>query len=177
MKTFVVLLRGINVSGQRKIQMAKLRVLLADLGFKSFSTYIQSGNIVLKSELDKAHIQNLIEGGIKNSFGFEVPVLVMTIAEFEDIYSRCPYQGTIKASSYFLLMYRMPEMSLKEKILEINYPNESFFIDDYCIYLYCEAGYGRAKLNSNFFEKKLNVQTTARNYKTMTKLLSLSLEL
>jgi uncharacterized protein (DUF1697 family) len=56
----------------------------------------------------------------------------------------------------------------------LSYPNEEFVINNSCVYLYSEFGAAKAKLGTNFFERKLKVSATARNYKTMNKLLEMS---
>ena len=68
------------------------------------------------------------------------------------------------------------EKEIVDQVREISYRNEEFSITDDCIYFYSAIGYGKAKMNNNFFERKLKVTATARNYKTMLKLLSLSTE-
>ena len=62
---------------------------------------------------------------------------------------------------------------MKEAIEKL-YKGEEYFIINDCIYFFCEKGYGQAKFNMNFFEKKLKTIGTTRNYNTMLKLLSLS---
>ena len=77
MKTYIAFLRGINVSGQRKIKMATLRGSIEKIGFKNVQTYIQSGNIVFISKADsKAEIREQLENCIEKKFGFDIPVLV-----------------------------------------------------------------------------------------------------
>jgi uncharacterized protein (DUF1697 family) len=76
MKKYIVLLRGINVSGKNKLPMEELRGLLNDLGFQNVQTYIQSGNIILDSNEGKSVTCNTIKEGIQNKFGYDVPVLL-----------------------------------------------------------------------------------------------------
>ena len=75
------------------------------------------------------------------------------------------------------MLYTTPSKDLVEEASQKIYPNEEFIIAHNCIYFYCSIGYGKAKFNNNFFERKLKTTSTARNYKTMVKLLSLSQEL
>lgn len=56
MKTYFVLLRGVNVSGKNIIKMAILKDLLIKNDFKNVTTYIQSGNIILETNLEKEEI-------------------------------------------------------------------------------------------------------------------------
>ena len=74
------------------------------------------------------------------------------------------------------MLSEIPDKDLVIEASEKKYPNEEYFISKDCIYFYCANGYGNAKFNLNFFEKKLKVNATSRNYKTMLKLLALSEE-
>ncbi|WP_142785150.1 DUF1697 domain-containing protein [Changchengzhania lutea] len=178
MQTYIALLRGINVSGHKKIPMADLRTLLSESGLKNVQTYIQSGNLIFESS--EENIQNLelnIHEAIKSNFGFEVPVLVKTPGELKKIFDDCPFSEEKKQHSYFSLLYSIPEEIAVQEISKMSHPNEEFIITDRCIYFYSSIGYGRTKYNNNYFERKLKTTATARNYKTMLKLLSLSTEI
>lgn len=178
MRTYIALLRGINVSGQKKVKMADLRQMLQRLGFQEVTTYIQSGNIVLKSdETQIGAIENKITQGINDAFGFEVPILVKPKREIQNILENNPFDNAedIEANSiYFVLLKEMPESSLIEFFNKEKYDSERFAIIDKCVYLCCKNGYGKAKLNNNLIERKLKVSATTRNYRTMTKLLEMS---
>ncbi|MBX2826811.1 MAG: DUF1697 domain-containing protein [Flavobacteriaceae bacterium] len=172
MKTWIIFLRGINVGGHKKIKMADLRELLVSLGFEAVQTYIQSGNVVLKtSEPDPGTI---IEKGIKDTLGWEVPVFAKAPSEIEAVLAQCPFSEEKKLKSYFSLLHAVPTSENMEAASAISYPDEEFHITDSCIYFYCATGYGKAKLSNNWFEKKLGVSATARNYRTLTKMLELA---
>lgn len=175
MKTYIVLLRGINVSGQKKVPMAELRELLTKEGFSDVQTYIQSGNVVFKSSEHKVTvIEEQIKKVIKSHFGFDVPVLLKTKEEIHDILEHSPFEEEKKQSGYYTLLHGIPEKALVDEVAKQTYPNEEFNITNTCVYFYSAIGYGKAKCNNNFFEQKLKVSATTRNYKTMLKLLSLS---
>ncbi len=177
MKTYIALLRGINVSGQKKIPMAELRELLSNSGLENVQTYIQSGNVIFQSsEKDKKTLETIVHKAIKLHFGFDVPVLVLTPQELNQIFDDSPFPQSEKEKSYFMFLYEKPDETLVSEVSQLNYPNEEFIITDNSVYFYCATGYGKAKCSNNFFERKLKVTATARNYKTMVKLLSLSAE-
>ena len=178
MKTYIALLRGINVSGHKKVPMAELREILSKVGFVNVQTYIQSGNVIFQSiEEDTQKLTDIIQKEIKDHFGFEVPVLIKTNDELLSIFNDCPFSEEKKESSYFTFLYWTPDKVLIEDLGELKYPNEEIIISNSCIYFYSSIGYGNTKYNNNFFERKLKVTGTARNYKTMLKLLSLSSDL
>ncbi len=178
MKTYVALLRGINVSGHKKVPMAELREILTKVGFVNVQTYIQSGNVIFQSiEEDIQKLTDTIQKEIKDCFGFDVPVLIKTNVELLNIFNHCPFSKDKKENSYFTLLYWTPDKLLIEDLSRFKYPNEEIIITKSCIYFYSSIGYGNTKYNNNFFERKLKVTATARNYKTMLKLLSLSSDL
>lgn len=178
MNTYIGLLRGVNVSGQKKIPMAELREALSKSGLMNVQTYIQSGNIIFQSSKENKKILALqIQEIIQLYFGFEVPVLVFISKDLKQIFDKCPFRQDKKENSYFTFLYKKPKKDLVLEVSNITYPNEDFFITQDCIYFYCSVGYGKAKCNNNFFEQKLKVTATARNYKTVQKLLSLTSQL
>jgi len=175
MKTYIALLRGINVGGHKKVPMAELRALLTKSGLEDVQTYIQSGNVIFQSsEADKGKLEISIHNSIKHHFDFDVPVLVRSKEEIETILDACPFPEEKKIASYFIMLSEAPEKNLIEEISKEILKGEEFIITKNCIYIFYALGAGKAKLGVNWFEKKLKVKATARNYRTMVKLLSLS---
>ncbi|WP_458628719.1 DUF1697 domain-containing protein [Winogradskyella sp. PC D3.3] len=177
MQRYIALLRGINVGGHRKVPMVELRALLSDSGLEDVTTYIQSGNVIFKS-LNKnlKQLEQRIQKLIREHFGFEVLVFVRTQEQLSTIFNRCPFEDAKKVESYFVLLSELPGADLVIEASQKTYPDDDYVILNDCIYLFCSKGYGRSKFNLSYFEKKLNSNATARNYKTMVKLLALSEE-
>jgi len=175
LKTYIALLRGINVGGHKKVSMVDFRALLTKSGLENVQTYIQSGNVIFQSsEKGKGNLESRIQKLILDHFGFEVPVFVRNRKDLLTIFNNCPFSEEKKTDSYFTMLSNVPNEELVEEASKKAYPDEEYVILKDCIYFYCANGYGRAKFNLNFFERKLNVSATSRNYKTMVKLLSLS---
>ncbi len=173
MKTYIALLRGINVSGHKKILMADLKILLEKAGLQNVQTYIQSGNVVFNYSEKQENISALISEVIQKKYGWKVPVLVLTSTQIKLIFDNCPFSEEKKEKSYFILLKSKPTTETVLKTSKFSSTNEEFVITKTCIYIYYSLGAGKAKLGINFFEKKLKVKATARNYKTMKKLLQL----
>lgn len=176
MTTYIVLLKGINVGGHKKVPMAELRELLATEGFQNLQTFIQSGNVILKSSEVPEYIEAKIHKVIEAHFGFKVSVIVKTRSELQSIFDKSPFSQNIKEKSYFILLNKIPENKFVKEAENISYENEEFKIINDCLYFYSFTGFGNSKFNMNTFERKLNVIGTARNFNTMVKLLSLSAE-
>ena len=174
---YIALLRGINVSGHKKIPMAELRSVLEKSGLEDVGTYIQTGNVFFNSRKKSVdHLETHIHKVIKSHFGFEVMVIIKKPADIQRIINNCPFSEHKKLKSYFTLLKTIPSEELIAEAIKKQYLNEEYHILDDCIYFFCEAGAGKAKFNMNFFERKLNTVSTTRNYNTMMKLLSLSSE-
>jgi uncharacterized protein (DUF1697 family) len=88
MDTYVVLLRGINVGGKNKVSMADLRTCLEDLGFSDVSTYIASGNVILRSDKRAEEVQAQIEKVLPERFDLDdelIKVLALSVGKFQAI--------------------------------------------------------------------------------------------
>ena len=168
------MLRGINVSGQKKISMIDLKKLFESLGFKNVRTYIQSGNVIFEdSSRDILKIRNKIEKKIKETFGFEVVIIIRTTKELLKIIENNPFSKKVEGVYVSFLSNKSGEFDIKE-INKFKDKSEEFVIFSKEVYFYCPNGYGRTKLNNNFFEKKLKVSATTRNWKTVNALCVMS---
>ena len=175
-KIFIALLRGINVSGQKKIKMADLRETLTQIGLENVQTYIQSGNIIFDSEvLETSTLEHKIHEVITKDFGFDVPTLVVSGNTIQKVLEDNPFAERVEENKlYYVLLKQAPQKNLVTLFEELSFTNEDFHITEKCVYLMCKKGYGNAKLNNNLIERKLKVQATTRNQKTMQKLLEMT---
>ncbi len=87
---YVVLLRGINVGGKRKVPMADLRAMLEDAGYERVRTYIQSGNVILESDRPAAGIEDHVEATLERALGFPVVVVVRSEQQFRRVVAKAP---------------------------------------------------------------------------------------
>ncbi|MBS4033989.1 MAG: DUF1697 domain-containing protein [Ignavibacterium sp.] len=177
MPTYIALLRGINVSGQKLIKMTDLKELFEALGFQNVQTYIQSGNVIFSSKeksLDK--LESIISTAIRKKFGFDAVVIVITPEVLEYILENNPFIKKIMAIErlYVTFLSDTPSEENINKLGAINYSPEEYIIDQKIIYLHFPNGAGKVKLSNNLFESKLKVDATTRNLKTINKLWELS---
>ena len=170
MKKFIALLRGINVSGQKKIKMTVLKSLFELTGFQDVTTYIQSGNVIFSSnEKSGEKLAKKISSEIKRKFGFEVQVIILTPKEIEYTLKNNPFIKRKKESErlYVTFLSGIPPKENIQKLNSLNYSPEEYKIDGKLIYLFLPNGAGKAKLNNNLFENKLKANGTTRNWKTV----------
>lgn len=171
MKTYIVLLRGINVSGKNKLPMADLRELLNELEYQNVQTYIQSGNIILDSEESKAKICKKIKDGIEKQFGYDVPVIAKTVSEWKKAIENYPFSiDNPKIVAFVFLDQKTSETNIEANGIN----DDEYKIDNDMVYLYCPSTFAKTKLSNNLIERKLKVTATTRNYNTTLKLLALA---
>ncbi len=177
MNSYAAILRGVNVTGYNKLKMSDLRQSLEDDGFKEVSTYIQSGNIIFKSPDDDPYtLSEKIENLIQKRFGMSVPAIVLGIPSLRKIYENNPFlrEGKVDESKlYVTFLATEPSEELIRQLSGKKFLPEEYIIKDREIYLHCPDGYGRTKINNNYFESKLKVSASTRNWRTVGKLVAL----
>ena len=178
MPIYIVMLRGVNVSGHNLIRMEQLRASFAALGFSDVKTYVQSGNVVFKAVTESAaSLSRKIEQTILHNFGFTVPVFLTTPKKMEETIERNPFLKSPKldhAKLHVTLLSKDPPETAAEQLEPLIVKPEQFQIVGRNIYLYCPNGYGNTKLSNTAIEKKLSVGATTRNWKTVTTLLAMA---
>jgi uncharacterized protein (DUF1697 family) len=172
MHTYISLLRGINVSGQKKILMKDLAALYATLGFTNINTYLQSGNVVFQcDDTEKAAISIKIQQKIHEKYGFEVPTLILDVATLQNAIKNNPFTDNTD-QLYLTFLADIPTQTNQKKIQADAYLPDKYEIIGHIIYILCPNGYGNTKLSNNFFENKLKVTATTRNWKTVNALMN-----
>jgi uncharacterized protein (DUF1697 family) len=177
MQTFVALLRGINVGGKAMISMQELRSSLGALGLEDVVTYVQSGNVVFRtSSGDARDLAARIEERVASDFGFGVAVLLRTPSELEAIAAENPFLSGKADPSQLHVMFleREPRADATAQLDPARSPPDEFALRGREIYLRLPNGAGRSKLTLDYFEKRLGVRATARNWKTLMKLVELT---
>ena len=179
MKTFISILRGINVGGQKKILMADLKTLYESLQFKDVTTYIQSGNVIFKTghKLSDTELTEQIEKAIHKKYDFEVPVQVKSLQELENIVASNPFlkEKDIQVDKLHVnFLSEIPEKVDVQSIENLDFLGDRFKVIGKEVYLYTPGGYGETKLSNKFFETKLKTKATTRNWKTVNTLLEMA---
>jgi uncharacterized protein (DUF1697 family) len=186
MSAYVAMLRSINVGGRNRVAMADLEGLVAALGFSRVTTYLQSGNVVFTGSGSPAATARILEQGLTAELGLDVPVIVRSRAQFTRVLDATPYTDprvdptTLHVT--FLAAPAPPELRQRlATVAEVGASEGTFGGDRFelagdTVYLHCPGGYGNTKLNNAFFEKRLGVTATTRNWRTVTALADLVAE-
>ena len=175
MNTHIALLRGINVGGRNKLPMADLRDLLAEMGLNNVKTYIQSGNVVFQSErTDVAALAQEIGEAIEQRHGFAPRVLLLDAEAVRSAMAANPFPEA-EAEPKTLHLYflaEQPENPEVEMLDQLKTESERFQLGDQVFYLHAPDGIGRSKLAERA-ERTLGVAATARNWRTVSKVMEL----
>ena len=179
MKTYIALFRGINVGGYNILPMKKLKVILENLNFKKVKTYIQSGNVVFQCiKKDSSSLSEKVSASIKKHFGFEPWILILEKSELEKAIKSNPFpeaESEPKSLHTYFLSSRMNKLNIKA-FENIKSKTERFKLKGEIFYLYAPDGIGKSKLAANV-ERLIGVPVTARNWRTVLKLLEMAKEI
>jgi len=175
MKIWIALFRGINVGGNNLLPMAKLKVDLETIGLSNIRTYIQSGNVVFDASIEAdASLCEKITELVKKKYGFSPQVLILSGKQLLTAIESNPFPKAVTDPSKLHFSF-LAEAPTKPDLtaLEIKKTaTEKYKLIDQVFYLHAPDGIGRSKLAANV-EKHLGVVATARNYRTVEKLLAM----
>ena len=168
----IILLRGVTPTGKNRIpKMSDLVEILEAVGFLSVKTYIQSGNIILNTDLSDEAIKRLVHDTILKQLGADLSVIIklpeqLTIAAQED-----PFDATYDASRIHLVFTNddWSKETLAD-LTETDFGAEAFVVGSECLYLYLPREAKKKRLNTNFLEKKLGIRATMRKLSVTSKL-------
>jgi len=170
---FVAFLRGINVGGKTSIKMEELRKVFASLGFENVKSYIQSGNVVFETdETDEEKLTEMIENAVETNF-FKTHVMIRSFEEIKEIHANNPFSGEEFEDKLFHVVF-LSEMLSDEKeklLLSHNKENEKFAVRGRNVYCLLRDGVADSLLGKKFIDNKLKTPATARNWRTVNKIL------
>lgn len=124
---YIALLRGINVGGNRKVEMKRLKGLFETLGYSNVVTYINSGNVIFESDLQQKTLQKEIPEKLTKEFGFEIPTLIKNKKEIIRIANSIPKEWKNDSEQKTDVAYLFPEIDSKKLVDDL--PVKKQFID------------------------------------------------
>lgn len=173
---YVAFLRGINVGGKNKIKMETLREMFAALGFENVKSYINSGNVIFETaKSDNRKLSAKIEKAIEKEFALNIKTMVRSISEIEEIVKNNPFDGQFendKDLHVFFLDEELPGEK-SELLLSNNNENEMFAVRNREIFYLLRISFSDSLMGKDYIGKKLKVSATARNWRTVNKVLEM----
>ena len=172
----VALLRGINIASRNRISMPELRELLGAAGFDSVRTYVQSGNVVLEAKGSPRALERTVSEVIKKELGLEIDVVARTRDELAEIVGRDPLRAVAADPKRYLVTFlsAAPTKRVVEQLEELQTGPEGLAVIGREVYSWHPAGVARSKLWTRLAGRTLGVTATARNWRTVTKLLAMA---
>jgi uncharacterized protein (DUF1697 family) len=176
MKTYIALFRGINVGGNNMLPMKALKVLMEKHDCTDVQTYIQSGNVVFRNATpDVSRVATRLTAAVSKNHGFEPRVLVLTCEEVEKAARANPFPEAAEDPQrvHLFFLAETPTKPDLKGLEQIKTKTERFALKGRVFYVHTPDGLGTSKLAARV-EKCLGVAATARNWRTVTKLLELA---
>jgi uncharacterized protein (DUF1697 family) len=174
-KPALALLRGVNVGGV-KVPMGDLRGMLQGAGLDGARTFLQSGNVIVTPpEGGTRKLGKIIEEVIENGFGLDIRVIVRSKAELAKVVTANPFVGNgfNPTMVHAVFLESRPPSDRLARLDPDRSPQDRFEVSGREIFVHYPGGSGRSKLDLAYFEKQLGVAGTARNWNTVTRLLSM----
>lgn len=112
---YIVLLRGVNISGRNKVNMSELKEALISKGYFDVITYLNSGNIILQSNLSRDEIIDDFMKILNSKFNVSVPVFIIEAYKLGDVLNNSPeWWGTSNKEIYDNLIFILPSVTASE---------------------------------------------------------------
>jgi uncharacterized protein (DUF1697 family) len=165
----IALLRGINVGRNKRVEMARLRALLEELGYRDVRTYVNSGNVVFSGP---RRSEKHLEAAIAKTFGFEVPVVLRSRDELAKVVKANPLRDIATDPAKHLVVFCAAKVSTD--LDPADFAPETFHVCGREVYLWAPGGIGTSPLAKELANKSLGAKSTARNWRTVEKLLALA---
>jgi uncharacterized protein (DUF1697 family) len=133
---YIALLRGINVGGNRRVEMKKLKLIFEAMGCQHVSTYINSGNVIFESDKQQTDIRKKIEANLKKEFGLEILTLVKTEREMKKIATAIPadWQNDARQRTDVAYLFEksdskeiLSQLPLNREFIEVRYVPGAIF--------------------------------------------------
>jgi uncharacterized protein (DUF1697 family) len=178
--TYICLLRGVNVGGNKLLKMAELKTLFDSLKLRNAKTYLQSGNVVFRSdEADRDVLKRRIEDGIRKKSGMEVKIILRTTDELRKVIAANPFPAEDRNPSGLVVAFLAGPIGDAAKALlsSLKIASEELHFGKQELYIYFVESMARSKLAAALTEKKLGVNVTARNWNTVNALLTIGEEI
>ena len=176
MSTYVILLRGVNVGKAKRVPMAELKLVLAEIGCTRATTLLNSGNaVVAHPKISSAALAAKVGAAISARFGFEVPVVVQTCDDLGAVVAANQLEVDEADHPRLLVAFAQSKTSIATlaPLAGLISPEERFVLTDHAAFLYCAGGILQSKAGDALLGK-FGKAVTTRNWATVLKLHALT---
>ena len=170
---YLVLFRG--VGGQTQLPVKALREKLTEAGFENVATYINSGNAIVRSRLNRKEVIAAIAELCRKHFDFDKAIFAPTLAEWDDVIAHNPFPkaaGNAPTTVHAVLLESAPKAEDIKRIRACAVKGEDFKVIKGIAYLHTPHGFGPSRMREKF-DQWIGVTYTARNWNTVLKLAEL----
>lgn len=187
MTVYVVLLRGVNVGGHRRVSATDLRAAAADVGLRDAATYATSGNLVATSDggstgadgaaHPSAELSAALSAALAARVGGDVPLVVVPAARWADLVAANPFPAAARDDPGHLQLHLGPEPVDDDGVARLAATHdgpESLATARGALYVHYTAGIGRSRLSSARLDRATATWTTGRNWRTVLRLLQMT---
>jgi uncharacterized protein (DUF1697 family) len=173
--TYVALFRGVNVGGNNKLPMKDLADIFQKSGCGNVRAYIQSGNVVFDCPTSVERLRETVGLAIEKKFGFNPSLVLRKLADLEEIVRNNPFlkAGVQETELHVVFLADEPKAADIATLDRYKIPPDDFAVRGKEIFLRLPNGAGRSKLAGAPFHTKLNTTATARNWRTVNKLIGI----
>jgi uncharacterized protein (DUF1697 family) len=176
-KTFIALLRGINVGGHNRILMPELRELAAALGWADVQSYLQSGNLVFRAGSSPQQLAVELERAIDTRFGLPVPVVIREATEWTGYVAGNPFTGATASEPGLVMLAVSKDPPTEGAAAELQTratQGERVRQVGDAVWIHYAGGAGRSRLSPGLLDRVVGSAVTTRNWRTVSALATMA---
>ena len=169
MTTYIALFRAINVAGKRPLPMPALCTLMERIGLWDVQSYIQSGNVVFRSERPVSELESGIAEAVLREHGFRPQLLLLDAQRFSVMVKNNPFDSANGKALHLFFLFAPADAADLQRLDDYKSESERFQLIEQVFYLYAPDGIGRSRLIAQI-EKALGVVVSGRNWNTVSRI-------
>ena len=168
---WLALFRGINVGGKNILPMKALAEIFVSAGAENVSTFIQSGNVLFSAqESSVSEIEDRVAAEVRAVFGIDSPIVFRHAAQMLAVSRSNPFEDAEKDALFVMFLSGVPSKAAVASLDPNRSPGDEFRVVGAEIFLNLRTGAAKTKLTNAYFDSKLRVVSTARNWRTVNRL-------
>ena len=176
MNTWILLLRGVMPTGKNKVAMADLRQALTKAGFARVRTWIQSGNVLVDTDLSREDTREQVRQVLLSALQEDLAVMVTNRDEILAVLDQNPFLDLAPDRVFYGFFNDAPQQDRARALLLEDFGEDRLALRDQAVYMFIPGSAARSRLNNAFLQRRLGIDLTFRNRNTLTKLCAMAAE-